>query len=184
MLISAIIIDDIINNNIISYVINGMLKYYLGYIGYKYIIKIKFLFFFYFFDMPIGTFKIRHSLDVAGLAVVCLTLDSAGLGSCHAFVPLIVTSRLGRLVATTHTYRLKQTVKTGLGTRPYLISFLLVPDPTPEPSTVEHSRTQRPGIRDVVRSPQDRLLVHRRAGRGEGESVLSTYSSRLGSRNF
>lgn len=39
MLISAIIIDDIINN-IISYVINGMLKYYLGYIGYKYIIKI------------------------------------------------------------------------------------------------------------------------------------------------
>ena len=46
MLISAIIIDDIINNNIISYVINGMLKYHLGYIGYKYIIKIKFLFFF------------------------------------------------------------------------------------------------------------------------------------------
>ncbi|XP_052500190.1 dnaJ homolog subfamily B member 1 isoform X2 [Budorcas taxicolor] len=42
-------------------------------------------------------------------------------------------------------------------------------DPTPEPSsTVERSRTQRPGIRDVVRSPQDRLLVHRRAGRREG----------------
>lgn len=46
MLISAIIIDDIVNNNIISYVINDTLKYYLGYIGYKYIIKIKFLVFF------------------------------------------------------------------------------------------------------------------------------------------
>lgn len=45
MLISAIIIDDIVNNNIISYVINDTLKY-LGYIGYKYIIKIKFLVFF------------------------------------------------------------------------------------------------------------------------------------------
>ena len=57
--------------------------------------------------MPIGTFKIRYSLDVAGLAVVCLTLsllDSAGLGSCHAFVLLIVMSRRGRLVATTHTH--------------------------------------------------------------------------------
>lgn len=123
MLISAIIIDDIINNNIISYVINGMLKYYLGYIGYKYIIKIKFLFFFYFFDMPIGTFKIRHSLDVAGLAVVCLTLDSAGLGSCHAFVPLIVTSRLGRLVALhTHTdssRQLKQDLAPALTLSPF-----------------------------------------------------------------
>ena len=33
MLISAIIIDDIINNNVISHVTNGMLKYYFGYIG-------------------------------------------------------------------------------------------------------------------------------------------------------
>lgn len=32
MLISAIITDDIINNNIISYVTNGMLKYYFAYI--------------------------------------------------------------------------------------------------------------------------------------------------------
>ena len=50
MLISAIIIDDIINN-IISYVINGMLKYYLGYIGYKYIIKIPLPISFYSFNV-------------------------------------------------------------------------------------------------------------------------------------
>ena len=112
--------------------------------------------------MPIGTFKIRPSLDVAGLAVVCLTLsllDSAGLGSCPAFVPLIVMSRRERLVATTDTYRLKQTLKTRLDTPPYLISFLVVPDPTPEPSsTVERSGTQRPGIRDMVRSPQRQIV--------------------------
>ena len=67
-----------------------------------------------------------------------------------------------------HTYRLKQTLKTGLGTPPYLISFLLVPDPTPEPpSTVERSRTQRPGIRDMVRSPQRQIVGSQesRAGR-------------------
>lgn len=184
MLISAIIIDDIINNNIISYVINGMLKYYLGYIGYKYIIKIKFLFFFYFFDMPIGTFKIRQL--GCGWPGSCVShTGQCWFGVMSCFCSIDCYEQAGEVGCTTHTYRLKQTVKTGLGTRPYLISFLLVPDPTPEPSsTVERSRTQRPGIRDVVRSPQDRLLVHRRAGRGEGESVLSTYSSRLGSRNF
>lgn len=115
--------------------------------------------------MPIGTFKIRHSFGWANLAVVCLSTGQCWFGVMSCFCSIDCYEQVGRLAATTHTYRLKQTVKTGLGTRPYLISFLLVPDPTPEPSsTVERSRTQRPGIRDVVRSPQDRLLVHRRAG--------------------
>ena len=92
-------------------------------LGTNILLKLNSCFFFYFFDMPIGTFKIRHSLDVAGLAVVCLTLDSAGLGSCHAFVPLIVTSRLGRLVALhTHTdssRQLKQDLAPALTLSPF-----------------------------------------------------------------
>ena len=67
-------------------------------------------------------------------------LNSAVLGSCHAFASLIVMSWLGRSIANntrvharahTHTHTLMHTLRIGLGTFSNLFLFLLVPDSVP-----------------------------------------------------
>lgn len=131
--------------------------------------------------MPIRTFNITDLACICGWQL-CLTLallDSAGLWSCHAFAPLIVMSRLGKLDATTHTpahtedfrmgYRVSSTWHTPL---PSL--FLLVPAPSPSLHQLWNPLELR-GLTSATWSEvlKGKSLIHSRAGWGKVSQCLA-----------